>query len=59
MENNNKKCEVCLSNSNELWDCEMCECKFCPECQADYNQFTLIDYNCCSKCADADKNRMQ
>lgn len=44
------KCEVCLAKSNELWDCKMCECKFCPECQAEYNKFTMIDYNCCSEC---------
>lgn len=47
------KCEVCgslESDHNELFLCERCECTMCSDCQAPYNTFSQIDYNCCSNC---------
>ncbi|EJL66291.1 ASCH domain-containing protein [Flavobacterium sp. CF136] len=51
-----KECRCCTNNEadEELHVCERCEQEFCSYCQAPYNQFSQIDYNCCNYCADKD-----
>ncbi len=49
-----EKCYLCGNQSDyELYPCERCDEMFCSSCQAEYNQFSQIDYNCCKKCAEA------
>ncbi len=47
-------CERCEKDCHEVFECEICSQMICDDCQATYNQFTQIDYNCCKTCA---KNR--
>ena len=54
LENYNKKgvvCERCEKDVDEVYACERCDRMICDGCQAQYNQFTQIDYNCCKSCA--------
>lgn len=45
-------CERCEKDCDEVFMCERCELMICDKCQAEYNQFTQIDYNCCKTCAE-------
>jgi len=36
--------------------CERCGEPFCEDCQAEYNQFTQIDYDCCEGRANINPN---
>lgn len=49
---NDGKCEVCGKESDDLYECEKCLKMICHDCQAAYNQFTQIDFNCCKLCAE-------
>lgn len=49
------KCEQCEKPSDDLRICEKCEIEFCGDCQAVYNQFSQIDYDCCKDCAENSK----
>lgn len=46
-------CERCEKECNEVFECERCGLMICDKCQAVYNQFTQIDYNCCKSCAES------
>lgn len=46
-----KICEICEKESDDLFACERCDQMICDKCQAVYNQFTQIDFNCCKSCA--------
>lgn len=52
MDNEKLVCERCENDAVELFACEMCDQMICDNCQASYNPFTQIDYNCCKSCAD-------
>lgn len=43
-------CESCFKPVDDLRECERCETMIGDCCQAEYNQFTQIDYNCCKSC---------
>jgi len=45
-------CERCENDIIETYMCERCERSICENCQARYDKFTQIDYNCCQTCAD-------
>lgn len=45
------KCNCCNKIATELFECTKCNNDFCEGCQAEYNQFTQIDYDCCTDCA--------
>ena len=49
-----KECNTCTNNEkdSELNICERCENLYCEDCSSTYNQFSQIDYNCCSACAE-------
>lgn len=49
-------CEYCAKESIELNNCSKCDLKICYDCQAPYNQFTQIDYDCCLDCSDGYSN---
>ena len=42
-------CYVC--NEQTDFFCEKCEKPICEKHQAEYNQFSQIDFNCCEECA--------
>lgn len=44
-------CERCENVKDEIFACERCEVLICHDCQASYDQFSQIDYNCCTSCA--------
>lgn len=44
-------CERCENDVKEVFECEICEQMICDDCQAEFNQFTQIDCNCCKSCA--------
>jgi len=46
------KCHCCGKNEaqTEIFECEICGELMCSDCQAPYNQFSQIDYNCCTTC---------
>ena len=44
-------CERCEKDCDEVFECEICGQMICEKCQATYNQFSQIDYNCCESCA--------
>lgn len=44
-------CESCGKQVKEVFECERCLLLICEDCQADFNQFSQIDYNCCKDCA--------
>lgn len=46
------KCHCCNKTSaqDEIFQCERCERDMCSDCQAPYNQFSQIDFNCCIDC---------
>lgn len=46
-------CERCEKEATEVYECERCEQMICDNCQAEYNAFTQIDYNCCKSCANS------
>lgn len=39
--------------TEETFSCEKCGSLMTSDDQADYNQFTQIDFNCCKSCADS------
>lgn len=47
-----KKCHCCgkTIGQTEIFQCEICENDMCSDCQAPYNQFSQIDFNCCTYC---------
>lgn len=45
-----KDCERCQKECDEVFECEICETMICADCQAVYNQFSQIDFNCCKSC---------
>lgn len=45
-------CERCEKTCNEVFECEICGQMICDKCQAVYNQFSQIDFNCCKTCAE-------
>lgn len=45
-------CSVCGGENKELVPCAKCDNMHCPDCQAPYNQFTQIDFNCCKPCSE-------
>ena len=47
-----EKCHCCEKTiaETEIFKCERCEELMCSDCQAPYNQFSQIDYNCCINC---------
>lgn len=47
------ECSCCTNKETdeEMHICERCEQEYCIDCQAGFNQFSQIDYNCCEKCA--------
>lgn len=47
-----EKCHCCNKTSaqDEIFKCERCERDMCSDCQAPYNQFSQIDFNCCIDC---------
>ena len=44
-------CTKCNNVNTEVYNCERCDELICNDCQATYNQFSKIDYNCCNDCA--------
>jgi hypothetical protein len=42
-------CYICGEMADRI--CEKCEEPICGDCQAEYNQFSQIDYDCCERCA--------
>lgn len=46
------KCNCCGKNEaeTEIFECERCGEQMCSDCQAPFNQFSQIDYNCCTDC---------
>lgn len=52
-------CESCDKEISieEAYPCEKCEKIISHCCQAGYNQFSQIDYNCCQDCAESAKFR--
>lgn len=47
-------CSVCgADDGRELLTCMRCENHHCINCQAVYDQFTQIDFDCCKTCASA------
>lgn len=46
-------CHICGQPTEFI--CKVCERPYCENHQANFNQFTQIDYNCCSDCADSKK----
>lgn len=44
-------CHICGQPSESDNICERCDEYYCEKHKAHYNQFTQIDYNCCSECA--------
>lgn len=48
-------CDKCGVYSDEVYECERCGEMICGGCQAEYNQFTQIDFNCCKSCAKYDE----
>lgn len=51
MEKETKVCERCEKDAKELFECEICNMMICENCQAVYDVFTQIDFNCCKSCA--------
>jgi|GEM_PF-294316 len=47
------ECSCCTNKETdeEMHICERCEQEYCINCQAEFNKFSQIDYNCCEKCA--------
>lgn len=45
-------CESCGKPDTDLHQCEGCDQLIGYCCQATYDQFTQIDYNCCKSCAE-------
>lgn len=45
-------CERCEDYTSETYECERCSMMIGSCCQAQYNQFSQIDYNCCKGCAE-------
>lgn len=45
-------CERCNNECDEVFECERCGTMICGDCQAIYNQFTQINFNCCETCAE-------
>jgi len=45
----NRHCIVCSCEHAE-WDCAKCEMPVCDNCTEPYNQFSQIDYTCCTNC---------
>lgn len=43
-------CYICGGAADRT--CDKCDEYICDDCQAKYNQFTQIDYDCCIKCGD-------
>ena len=48
-------CHICDTKTD--FECERCHNYMCEGCQTPYNQFSQIDYNCCTSCASADRYR--
>lgn len=47
---------ICACGKHATGVCRICGEPVCEYCQAKYNQFTQIDYNCCESCANRDPN---
>ena len=50
------ECRCCTKKEidAEMRICEICENQFCEDCQASFNQFSQIDYDCCQDCENVD-----
>lgn len=46
-------CHICGKPTTKYYECVICSGFYCDDCAARYNQFTQIDYNCCSSCAES------
>jgi hypothetical protein len=46
-------CHICGKPTTKYYECVICSEFYCDDCAARYNQFTQIDYNCCSSCAES------
>lgn len=46
-------CHVCGQPTELI--CEVCEKPYCEKHSAKYDQFTQIDFDCCSECAESNK----
>lgn len=46
------ECRCCTDNETEaeMHICKMCEQEYCVSCQAPFNQYSQIDFNCCMTC---------
>ena len=44
------KCQCCGTKVSEFLECTRCDCDYCENCQAPYNQFSQIDFNLCKSC---------
>jgi hypothetical protein len=44
-------CHICGQPAE--YECKICGEFHCEKCQAKYDQFTQIDFDCCSQCADS------
>lgn len=42
----------CEEETEEDFICELCERHYCESHSAVYDQFTQLDFNCCSECAE-------
>jgi hypothetical protein len=51
-----KECRCCTNKETdeEMRICVRCEQEYCSYCQAEFNQFSQIDYDCCQDCANRD-----
>ena len=47
-----EECHICGNTEYELFECQRCHELFCSDCKAVYNQFTMIDYDCCKACGE-------
>jgi hypothetical protein len=50
------ECRCCTNKETdeEMHLCKRCEQEYCVDCQAGFNQFSQIDYNCCQDCENRD-----
>lgn len=48
-------CHVCGQPAHSI--CQICDEPYCDDHKASYDQFSQIDYDCCSGCAESKKHR--
>ena len=44
-------CEKCDNTKCETHECGRCNEYYCEDCNAEFNQFSQINYNCCYSCS--------